>query len=726
MKLTVQSWAYQAAIRNRICFLVPFEVSYIFDTRRTRYSTHISGVQDDSNVAQPCHFINSPVPSYSVSLSSNSALREMLLSTSRGLLASKLEEKSDNRNSPFAEGKRNNFSIDGNCESQPYPRIDTTSSKFDDRRSIDGKVFIEDFLEAYPHPDCYFFSKEFWYESERDWCWMCNSMADKGLREHLTTGGHDTSRIMYKTFLSLYPYHRRESVLRRWAFLAFGRYPVNLYCHVSSERRCTTASPFPLIPDLCDPTDLVLTGLNLRKALSLLIRYGILNFSVSYDDERHAFDRMEWIGDQTIYCISFEIISALIGSDPSLCIDLCSRITSNAAFETAYRFLDLDQVLTTNKSGSVFTRPDIFEAIIGELQHFLWSQEVELHHRTWLRYSSQEINGLRVLALHCQYTMVVLHVLLFFQSYARRQDPLLNRAFKNMESEGNYLKSKGIHTSLQLKRQETMDALGALNRNSNNVSGGGRNCVLAPESIDHSMYRYIIKLDPTLARYVTYPECLPDPVRTQLLPCTEADRFIPKDSSEQDASSSVLRNCTFLVSEDGVEVSTPPEQHVNPCLELDIHCLGPIDTYPDTADFYPPESHTCQTTNWFILSFSDDLFTRQWSAGSYLNWEKFNSAQVSKESGITESHSPRNDISTGKSTHGLPFPINRRRIATSQLPWHPEILKGFNHVLPPPMLKKEPSQAPNRKLSDDATRNGSDEPSVSQSNSLTWLTGWVE
>ena len=271
-----------------------------------------------------------------------------------------------------------------------------------------------------------------------DVCRLCNVAVSGNWGHHSFQCQH---RIASAIFSILLLRHRGQSV--EYIFKAF------------SFSALVSPSGYYACPELVGkPGDISDMAMKLRTVLAFLRREHVLKYSMNLLSRRQCFEQIERIGDLVLTPIIHDVLGSIFDVDtpyshmPILAPSLSNSQThygsisdgflaSNQHLEFAFDRLDLAEITEATKDRlEGKTKADVMEAILGELQLFLWACEAESVNGDWSKrpYSEAQHRSLITLAEHAKNVLVGLSVLVFLRSVIENGVPLIQKFEKQFEN----------------------------------------------------------------------------------------------------------------------------------------------------------------------------------------------------------------------------------------------------------------------------------------------------
>ena len=200
-------------------------------------------------------------------------------------------------------------------------------------------------------------------------------------------------------------------------------------------------------------------AMKLRSVLSYLRRERVLQYSMSLVGMRACFEQMERLGDLVLTPIISDVLGSIFDVDteynlmPILAPGLSNSqthygsitdayFTSNLHLEYAFDRLDLSEITEISCDSSRLEgkgKADVMEAILGELQLFLWACEADPVFGDWSQrqYVEAHHHPLITLAEHAKNVLVGLVVLVFMRVVIENCVPMMRKYEETIEKHSN-------------------------------------------------------------------------------------------------------------------------------------------------------------------------------------------------------------------------------------------------------------------------------------------------
>jgi len=317
--------------------------------------------------------------------------------------------------------------LGGNLQSSP--------SSFSDTAAMDGTSPLGSFLpprpkqhlggkrEAFPEAgDIMYLQREFLLEDEI--CTLCGAQISQNENfqeksrwtHHTATGFHRMSCILMRLVEMFYTGRSLESITEEWVTAAVHH------------------GPYYMCQPLIDHEgDLNVTMAYLRKALLFLKKQGVLKASLG--GRGHDFDQVEWVGDLALPPMIQEVTQAIFDHESPRSVaplmgPFMGFLCSNIILEKAFDFMQFERLFDGSKDmdlNAEKSKADVVEALVGELEMFMWASEVDVSCDVVPVPTSMEMQSLLALVNHCRYMISAGVVFAFVLPALARMVPLVVR-----------------------------------------------------------------------------------------------------------------------------------------------------------------------------------------------------------------------------------------------------------------------------------------------------------
>ena len=276
--------------------------------------------------------------------------------------------------------------------------------------------------------------------AEADVCAICNVSISGSWNAHCYLAQHRISAAIY-TILMLYHRDRSAEEIFQDMLEAALLHPIGYF--ISKD----------LLGESVHLSDIIT---KFRSIIQYLKTQHVLTYSLNLKGIHTVFDQVERVGDLVLSPIIHDVIGSIFDLDspksvmPILAPSLSNSQThygsitdgflcSNAHLEFVFDRLELTDLVEFEKDKlEGKAKADVMEAILGELELFLWACEAEPVVGDWSKreYIQAQHHSLITLADHTKNLLVSLIVLIFVKSCVEYSVPVIRRYEKRQGREG--------------------------------------------------------------------------------------------------------------------------------------------------------------------------------------------------------------------------------------------------------------------------------------------------
>eukprot|EP00759_Apiculatamorpha_spiralis_P015526 PhF_6_TR22229/c0_g1_i1/m.31395 len=261
-----------------------------------------------------------------------------------------------------------------------------------------------------------YLTKEMVFDAEQSKCVLCDeTVAD--FHFHQNYGGHRLSMCTFVIMMDSYKERLNpESIATEWLESAF------------------LHADYYIIKELVSCTDIKFCIKKLKESLLFLKSHGVVKSSLDLSRGRNfEFDQVEWVGDLAMPPVLHEVVSSIFDLETTSHVypmlgPLMGILVGNPHLELTYDYLSLQTIVEAGQTMVIGkTKADVVEALIGELEMFLWANQIDVSCARVSSPPNTHVHSLLAVANHCRYTLVILIVMTFFYPACSRILPFVHK-----------------------------------------------------------------------------------------------------------------------------------------------------------------------------------------------------------------------------------------------------------------------------------------------------------
>ena len=267
--------------------------------------------------------------------------------------------------------------------------------------------------------------------AECDMCVLCNASVTGSWSNHCSLALHRLSAAVFTVLMLHHRERSAEDMFRRMLEAAL-LHPIG----------------YTISRDLLGTS----LGLNeiikrFRSVLQFLKTEGVLSYSLNLRGAQAVFDQVERVGDLVLSPIIHDVLASIFDLDSAhnlnsiLALTLAHSqthygsitdgfLSSNVHLEYAFDRLELEDFVDSEKEKlEGKAKADVVEAILGELQLFLWACEADPVVGDWSKreYVQPQYQALIVMAEHAKNLLTALVVLVFLKNCVEVVMPVVHK-----------------------------------------------------------------------------------------------------------------------------------------------------------------------------------------------------------------------------------------------------------------------------------------------------------